>query len=116
ANDNSPQEARDALTIFLKRADRSAPTYQDALVLFSKVDEDVKRAASAKKAAAEAAATKERAEREAYAAMSESQKADVRKKKRTLAAAEAGDAGAQYQVGTWYFHGRNGETQDYGKA
>ena len=123
ANDNSPREAREALTVFLKSADRSSTTYRDALALFNKVDAEINREESARKAAAEAAATRELAERQAYAAMSESEKEAVRKakvaaekKKRTLAAAEAGDVAAQFEVGTWYYHGRNGERQDYRKA
>ena len=123
ANDNSPREAREALTVFLKSADRSSSTYRDALALFNTVDAEINRVESARKAAAEAAAARELAERQAYAAMSESEREAVRtarvaaeKKKRILAAAEAGDVAAQYDVGSWYFHGRNGERQDYGKA
>ena len=116
ANDNSPREARDALTTFLQNADRNSATYRDALALFNKVDDEVNRAEAARKAAAEAAAAKERAEREAYAAMSESERTALRQKQSTLRAAEAGDAAAQYEVGTWYFHGRNGERVDYSRA
>ena len=87
ANDNSPREAREALTVFLKSADRNSATYRDALVLFNTVDGEINRVEAARKAAADAAAAKERAEREAYAAVSESEREALRKKKPTFEAA-----------------------------
>lgn len=107
-----PAQAKEQLTLFLRKADRGSETYRDALALFNTVDAAVKRAEENQKREAAIAAKKADDARKA-AAEAEERAKTVRLK---IAEAEAGNADAQEAVANWYMYGRNGVNRDYAQA